>query len=250
MKNTLLLLLFLPFFGFGQTIINGSFEDWDSTYYFNGTSNLLDTSYNVENPLRGTLSSWEESFSNIGMSQTTDSYDGNYALILHNWYQQANEEIHYFGSLNSNPIYFSGYYKYYGDTYLLTNTSPQAIVSICLYTNNQDTVAFSTIRLDTISEYTKFEIQLNYLNKLTSDSVHIMLQNSDLNCNSPVLVCNLFYIDALEFSNTTTIKEIQNSNKTLLKIIDILGRTTKDATNTPLFYIFNDGTVEKKIIIE
>jgi hypothetical protein len=249
MKNTLLLLLFLPFFGFGQTITNGSFEDWDTTY-FNGTSNLLGTSYNVENPIWGTLSVWEENLSWIGISQTTDSYDGDYALILHNWYVSSYEDMHYYGSLNANPSYFSGYYKYFADTYIPTNTSPQAIVSICLYTNNQDTVAFSTLRLDTISEYTKFEIQLNYLNNLIADSVHIMLQNSDLNCNTANSICNLFYIDALEFSNTTTIKEIQNSNKTLLKIIDILGRTTKDATNTPLFYIFDDGTVEKKIIIE
>jgi hypothetical protein len=236
--------------GVGQTITNGSFENWDTTYYSNYTSPTLDTVYNVENPLSGILSLWEEKFSFFGISQTTDSYDGDYALILHNWYQQSNEDVHYYGSLNSNPIYFSGYYKYFADTYLITNTSPQAIVSICLYTNNQDTVAFSSFRLDTISEYTKFEIQLNYLNNLTTDSIHIMLQNSDLNCNNPNSVCNLFYIDALEFSNTTTIKEIQNTNKILLKITDILGRTTKEKRNTPLFYIFDDGTVEKRIIIE
>ena len=250
MKKLLLILLCLPMIGVGQTITNGSFENWDTTYYSNYTSPTLDTVYNVENPLSGTLSSWEEKFSFIGISQTTDSYDGDYALILHNWYQHINEEIHYFGNLNSNPIYFSGYYKYYGDIYLLTSTSPQAIVSICLYTNNQDTVAFSTVRLDTISEYTKFEIQLTYLNNLTADSIHIRLLNSDQNCNSPIEICNLFYIDALEFSNTTTIEESRNSNKTLLKITDILGRTTEDATNTPLFYIYNDGTVEKRIVIE
>ena len=34
------------------------------------------------------------------------------------------------------------------------------------------------------------------------------------------------------------------------KIIDILGRETKPTINTPLFYIYDDGTVEKKIIIE
>ena len=236
--------------GVGQTITNGSFENWDTTYYSNYTSPTLDTVYNVENPLSGILSLWEEKFSFFGISQTTDSYDGDYALILHNWYQQSNEDVHYYGSLNSNPIYFSGYYKYFADTYLITNTSPQAIVSICLYTNNQDTVAFSTVRLDTISEYTKFEIQLTYLNNLTADSIHIRLLNSDQNCNSPIEICNLFYIDALEFSNTTTIEESRNSNKTLLKIIDILGRTTEDATNTPLFYIYDDGSVEKKIILE
>jgi hypothetical protein len=250
MKKLLILLMCLPIIGFGQTITNGSFENWDTTYYSNNSSLNLDTIYNVDTPLRGTLSSWEEELSNFGMSQTTDSYDGNYALILHNWYQYAKEEIHYFGSLNANPTYFSGYYKYFGDTYLFTNTSPQAIVSICLYTNNQDTVAFSSIRLDTISEYTKFEIELNYLNNLTADSVHIMLLNSDQSCNTTNLICNLFYIDALEFSNTTTIEETQNPNKNLLKITDVLGRKTKERRNTPLFYIYDDGTVEKRIVVE
>ncbi len=50
--------------------------------------------------------------------------------------------------------------------------------------------------------------------------------------------------------NTTAINEVNNTNKTLLKITDILGRTTKEQNNTPLFYIFDDGTVEKKIIIK
>ena len=39
-------------------------------------------------------------------------------------------------------------------------------------------------------------------------------------------------------------------DRTLLKIIDILGRETKPTINLPLFYIYEDGTVEKKIIIE
>ena len=39
--------------------------------------------------------------------------------------------------------------------------------------------------------------------------------------------------------------------KELIKIIDFLGReTNKQNTNTPLFYIYDDGSVEKKIIIE
>ena len=34
-------------------------------------------------------------------------------------------------------------------------------------------------------------------------------------------------------------------------IIAVLGETISEkTTNTPLFYIYNDGTVEKKIIIE
>ena len=39
------------------------------------------------------------------------------------------------------------------------------------------------------------------------------------------------------------------TNKELLKITDLLGRETKQ-TNQPLFYIYDDGTVEKRIVIE
>jgi len=51
------------------------------------------------------------------------------------------------------------------------------------------------------------------------------------------------------FSNNcggTNIEE-STTDKELLKTIDILGRETK---NEPLFYLYDDGTVEKKIIIE
>ena len=37
--------------------------------------------------------------------------------------------------------------------------------------------------------------------------------------------------------------------KLLLKVTDLLGRETKGTKNKPLFYIYDDGTVEKKIII-
>ena len=49
--------------------------------------------------------------------------------------------------------------------------------------------------------------------------------------------------------NTTSISEI-NTEKILLNIIDVLGRETKGKRNTPLFYIYDDGTVEKRIVIE
>jgi len=47
----------------------------------------------------------------------------------------------------------------------------------------------------------------------------------------------------------TSILEI-NSEKRLIKIVDILGRESKITKKIPLFYIYSDGTVEKRIIIE
>ena len=57
---------------------------------------------------------------------------------------------------------------------------------------------------------------------------------------------------------TTSINEnnVQNDNKVLpnnkqlIKIVDLLGRESKDLKSQPLFYIYDDGTVEKKIIFQ
>jgi len=47
----------------------------------------------------------------------------------------------------------------------------------------------------------------------------------------------------------TSIQE-HTTNKELLKVTDLLGRETKGTKNEILFYIYDDGTVEKRIIIE
>ena len=53
------------------------------------------------------------------------------------------------------------------------------------------------------------------------------------------------------FSNNCSPNSVEEHsiNKELLKITDLLGKETKQ-TNQPLFYIYDDGTVEKRIIIE
>ena len=51
-----------------------------------------------------------------------------------------------------------------------------------------------------------------------------------------------------EITNTFNILT-SKSNKKIIKVTDLLGRETKQ-TNQPLFYIYDDGTVEKRIVIE
>lgn len=54
------------------------------------------------------------------------------------------------------------------------------------------------------------------------------------------------------FSNECNPSSIHNiyTKKKLIKITDVNGRIVKVKPNTPLLYIYNDGTVKKKIIIE
>jgi hypothetical protein len=58
-----------------------------------------------------------------------------------------------------------------------------------------------------------------------------------------------YYDDDCFFSTDINEGEI-NNNKKAVRIIDILGKETTPSRNTPLFYIYDDGTIEKKIIIK
>jgi uncharacterized Ntn-hydrolase superfamily protein len=50
--------------------------------------------------------------------------------------------------------------------------------------------------------------------------------------------------------SVANIEELINKDKELVKIIDYMGRETNFKPNTVLIYIYNDGTVEKKVVIE
>ena len=61
---------------------------------------------------------------------------------------------------------------------------------------------------------------------------------------------NISIVSESVSTNTYEDKYIFKTGKQLLNIYTILGQHTKPKLHTPLFYIYNDGTVEKKIIIK
>ena len=54
------------------------------------------------------------------------------------------------------------------------------------------------------------------------------------------------HVDAV-ISNTL---EIEYKSKNLIKVVNVLGGETKPKRNTPLFYMYENGLVEKKIVVE
>jgi hypothetical protein len=61
---------------------------------------------------------------------------------------------------------------------------------------------------------------------------------------------NLNNFQQLHFSCSLTAIEEYSTNNQLLRTIDVLGRKAQGKKNEPLFYIYDDGTVEKRITIE
>jgi hypothetical protein len=56
-----------------------------------------------------------------------------------------------------------------------------------------------------------------------------------------------YYIEIL---NSTDVIDNELGNPELLKIVNVLGNESNENINTLLFYIYDDGTVEKRIVIE
>jgi hypothetical protein len=152
----------------------------------------------------------------------------------------------------------------YCDNNLLTNLD----VSQCLYLE-QLRSGFNKLTSLDLSPNISLGDEL-YLsnNELTSLNIknglnHMIVDNQFTTVNNPNLYC--IEVDDDSYSNATwqnidsqhyfstncsgTDIQEHTTNKELLKVTGLLGRETKQ-TNQPLFYIYDNGTVEKRIIIE
>ena len=89
-----------------------------------------------------------------------------------------------------------------------------------------------------------FEVNFNSNNFSHNTVINGQLLLGDMNSNCSTSV----YIILQNSSSFITQDNVQN--KELIKMIDIFGREAQGKKNEPLFYIYDDGTVEKKLIIE
>ena len=81
----------------------------------------------------------------------------------------------------------------------------------------------------------------------TNVKFYIRSQNNDAMMLSPERAEYEFY----EYSTISGIIDSPTSiNKKLIRVCDVLGREVNIDFNTTLFFIYDDGTVEKKIIVE
>ena len=168
---------------------------------------------------------------NINFSALNVTYNPNLYCIdvddstwsANNW---ANIDTQHFFSNNCNPI--SGCIDTLACNY---DTLADTDDGSCIY---------STTSNDTI--VSNISISWNGMILITSGDYSFTLTNS-LGCDS---IANL----NLTITTTGIVNLFDKKNKKIFKIINALGVPTKPKQNTPLFYIYDNGTVEKKIIIE
>ena len=83
----------------------------------------------------------------------------------------------------------------------------------------------------------------------TNDGGYILTGNYYQNIDS-VSVVLIKLDESGNVTSTFNIPSINNSKGQLLKVTDLLGRETKGKKNEPLLYLYDDGTVEKRITID
>ena len=98
-------------------------------------------------------------------------------------------------------------------------------------------------------------IQNGSLNSFGNSGLDTSLYSYPLNSlpNYPLTVCYAYGMNSdtciLSYNSITAMQE-HTTSKELLKVTDLLLRETKGTKNEVLFYIYDDGTVEKRIVIE
>ena len=296
MKKLLLILLCLPFIGFGQNvnIPDANFKAYlvgNSAINTNGDAEIQlseATAFNGEIDCQGMnisdLTGLEEftalTFLSCGSNQLTSlDVSANTALTtLYCWGNQLTSL-----DVSQNTALTN---LYCGDNQLTSLDVSQNTALTSLWCNNNQLTSLD------VSTNTALQHLHCYSNQLTSldvsnDTALIELHcqdnqltsldlrngnnmnmptftisfnatnNSNLYCidvdNVAWSTANWIYIDSwTSFGTNCSATSVQEytTNNNLLKITDLLGRETKGKQNIPLFYIYDDGTVEKKFILE
>ena len=113
--------------------------------------------------------------------------------------------------------------------------------------SNSDT-AFGTLLLTTPLADTSWQ-EYTYVFENQNEEQYITIEvGLNDTINQSILLDNFVLFETTE-PLTTGINELKGINRQLLKIVDILGKESKSKKGL-LFYIYSDGTVEKRLVIE
>ena len=239
MKLILNILLVFPFFGFGQssafisgndTLCDNANKDAEVKIYFSGATPPVTFVYAIN-----------------GVSQPSITTTINPYVI---YTQQAGVyTLTYFSDANNSG-------SISGSAFVTVLASP-----IALFTASPDTlsVLYTTTHLIDMSLGNIvnwiWDFGDNSLQNFTENPYHTYPQWPPTVYQVTLIVLDNMGCSDTAFSTitlgqpTTSIQE-HAINKEHLKVTDLLGRETKGTKNEVLFYIYDDGTVEKRIIIE
>ena len=208
-------------------------------------------------------------FSTNGNFLTTNEYQN---LGLPNWgatYNNHSKGITYLSETNDNGIISCGNWynlsrviiqrfdsslaKVWTRTYSLNNYAEYLNYIEQTHDNGYIAIGSAVIRLDENGDtlWTRQDINGNEIHQINDSSfVLVRTEEDTLTGNKNINIIKLTDEGKIASDFVIPPQPPIIEHKTILDIIDFTGRKTKAKPNLPLIYIYDDGTTEKKMIIE
>ena len=251
MKKLLLILLFLPLIGFGQNV---SILDANFKAYLVGEPSI---NTNGDTEIQLSEATAFNGAINCSMMNITDLTGIEIFTNLVDLNCSDNQLTSLDVSQNTNLNYL--YCSNNQITNLVLNMLAHEISCAFNQLTNLDVSGLGYYSLLVCSDNQLTTLDLTSMTNSPTQMVFSAVNNPNLTCinvdSNKVFEATMSWgsIDSQHyFSNNCNPSAIQEhtTNKELLKVTDILGRETKGTKNEVLFYIYDDGTVEKRIVIE
>lgn len=171
-----------------------------------------------------------------GLLRTTDAYSGNYAGIVHMWYNGSmgilaygsSEYVTTFGGLPKvhfeNKLYgISGFYKYMVDSFIPSDTYKKvAMLNIATYRKNTagnlELLSLDSLQFEESDVYNEFYLSVADTN-LIPDSVSIWFETKGYGSGTTsCILAHFLYLDDLQFHFEPLSTKNNNSFREKLKI--------------------------------
>ena len=279
MKTLLLTLLLVPMMSLGQNNYSMKISQYE---YLTIPSWTPTPSYTLSSWVKFPLPEDNPDMWNTLFVKSIGSYHHIYFGIggeLGSYYANAHHGCGYFENDISDGFHHiasvakNDSTKFYVDGNLVGSIGLQVIENIDYLGNWYDPTSATTLSLNQqmgiIDEITIWGIALsqqeiqNYMNcpPTGNESNLIAYLNfeegggiiaNDLspNGNNGSITGAIYDTDTPPVNCHAGVSELNNTTKQLVKIVDVLGRETPFKQNTPLLYIYNDGTVERKAVLK
>ena len=196
----------------------------------------------------------------------SDCFDYAYVTGLDAGSQVGSNDVDDYNTILTSPLFDLSQPLYNNQTYHLSyyswfsnggggwggGTPPNDSLKISITNANNTTVVLETMTESSpdMGQWNFRTYEISQYIPLTSD-MQLKVETADWDAFGGHWVEGGF--DKFQITTTipTNFNQVINSNKTIVKIVDLLGRDVKHPKyNVPIFLIYNDGSVEKRIIIK
>tara|TARA_B100001113_G_C20901195_1_gene531445 strand:+ start:52 stop:630 length:579 start_codon:yes stop_codon:yes gene_type:complete len=159
----------------------------------------------------------------------------------------------FYVSLNDNIITNTIFYNdsntmIYPNHCLILDTSLISVSYVSGPINtNLDCHIFTFLAQNSSRDTLDFDFQVTFNSNNFANNTVV---NGDLVLGDMNSTCSTSVSIVLQNSLTSVVTNVNSQSKDLIRIVNILGIESKEIKNQPLFYIYRDGTVEKRMIFE